>query len=87
MDDIWEYLIFSLVGNQLDPEIIGVCLNKHQKQTLIEIWLRSSNRKVEVMQSIERTMQRDIDHLKKKLKREIKFKYKDHTASIQVLPM
>ena len=40
MDHIWEYLLFGLVGNQLDRDIIGVCLSKHEKQTLLEVWLR-----------------------------------------------
>jgi hypothetical protein len=35
LDQIWEYLLFGLVGNQLDRDIIGACLSKHEKQTLL----------------------------------------------------
>ena len=46
LDQVWEYLVFSMVGNRLDHEVIGICLNKHQKQSLIEVWLRRLYRKL-----------------------------------------
>jgi hypothetical protein len=60
-----------MVGNQLDQEVIGLCLNKHQKQTLIEIWLHNLNRKVEIVEIIERMINRDLEHVVRKLKKKI----------------
>jgi hypothetical protein len=42
-----------MIGNQLDTDIIGICLSKHEKQTLVEVWLRSSQRKILIGKKIE----------------------------------
>jgi hypothetical protein len=84
LDQIWEYLLFSLVGNQLDRDIIGVCLSKHEKQTLVEVWLRSKERRVLIGKRIEELIERDLHFVCNKLKKPIRVGYKDHRLSIEV---
>jgi hypothetical protein len=87
LDAIWEYLLFSLVGNQLDAEVIGLCFNKHPKQTLVDLWLRSAGRRTEITTVLERVILRDVEHLRLKLKREIRFKYVEHRHNLKVSSM
>lgn len=84
LDQIWEYLLFGLVGNQLDRDIIGVCLSKHEKQTLLEIWLRSKERRVLIGTRIEELIERDLRFICTKRKKAIKVVYKDHRLSMEV---
>lgn len=86
LDKIWEYLIFSMVGNQLGSEIVGICLSKHEKQTLVEVWLRNSHKKVQIGQRIEELIEMDLQYICVKLKRPIKVGYKEHKLSIEVIP-
>lgn len=44
LDQLWEYYLLAMIGNNLDKEIIGLCLNKREKLTLIEVWLRTDSR-------------------------------------------
>ena len=52
-DAIWELLTFSLIGNQLDPDIIGLILSRHEKLILFEVWMRTTGRKKVIGRKIE----------------------------------
>jgi hypothetical protein len=73
------------VGNQLDRDIIGVCLSKHEKQTLVEVWLRGKERRALVGKRIEELIERDLHFICIKLKRGFKVGYKDHRLSMEVI--
>ena len=83
LDQVWEYLVFSMIGNRLDEEVIGICMNKHQKQTLIEIWLRRLYRKIEIGEAIEKMINSDMEHVIKRLKKKVELKYTQHRESIK----
>ncbi len=38
----WERLIFALISEEIDPNVIGLVLSVRQKKNLIEIWLKDS---------------------------------------------
>ncbi|XP_031472700.1 uncharacterized protein LOC116245170 [Nymphaea colorata] len=84
LDQIWEYLLFGLVGNQLDRDIIGICLSKHEKQTLVEVWLRRKDKRVLIGKRIEELIERDLHFVCTKLKKPIRVVYKDHKVSMEV---
>lgn len=69
----------------MDRDIIGVCLSKHEKQTLVEIWLRGKERRALVAKRIEELIERDLHYICAKLKRGFKLNYKDHRLSMEVL--
>lgn len=48
LDAIWEFLCYAFVGNNIDVDVIGVSLCKKEKISVIEIWLRTNDRAMEI---------------------------------------
>ena len=72
------------MGNQLSQNVIGVCLNKHEKQTLIEMWLRESAGRFAVIRELEERIESDLPYVQQKLKKGIRIGFKEHRLSIEV---
>lgn len=84
LDQLWEYLLFMMVGNQLDNQVVGICMCKREKISLIEIWLKREDSYSLIAAKIEALIKQDLQHLEKQMKNEIKVKYKAHKHSITV---
>ena len=96
MDHLWEYLLFSMVGNTLpstkttlEPkgheDIIGMQLNKRENMTLIEIWFRTDKHALQLSRKIEAEILQELALiLKKDQPYNITFKYKQHKESAKM---